>query len=97
MALWFELGVASVVRPEFRNPAGLLPKLDVVPVCQGLRLFFRGLVVGAHQLNAFNKVAIRPDKVCSIFRHGGTPTAFSPVKLKQMIVPVSVRFPTHDR
>jgi hypothetical protein len=55
MALWFELGVASVVRPEFRNPAGLLPKLDVVPVCQGLRLFFRGLVVGAHQLNAFNK------------------------------------------
>ena len=88
---------ALVLRPELRDPAGLLPKLDVVPLCKSLRLF-PGDLVGADQLNAFNNVAIRPDKVCSIFRHGGRPCyRFIVVKLSRTIFPWSVRFQTRDR
>ena len=62
---------ALVFRPELRDPASLLPKLDVVPLCKSLRLLPGDFVVGTDQLNALNNVAIRPDKVCSVFRHGG--------------------------
>ena len=41
------------------------------PSTRAFALLLGGLVVGAHQLNAFYKVAIRPDKVCPIFLHGG--------------------------
>ena len=69
-------------RLELGDPAGLLLKLDVAAVYEGFCLLLGGLVVGAYQLDASYNVAIRSDKVCSIFLHGGIPTAFSPVKLK---------------
>jgi hypothetical protein len=91
-AHWFRRAeaIGSVRSPELCNPAGLLPKFDVAAVYEGFCLLLGGLVVGAHQLDASYDVAIRPDKVCSIFLHGGTSTAISSVKLKQMIIPVSV-------
>ena len=84
-------------RRELRDPAGLLPKLDVVPLCKSLRLFPRDLVVGADQLNVFNNVAIRPDKVCSIFRHGDPLLPLYRGETQSHHISQFVRLQTRDR
>jgi hypothetical protein len=52
-----------------RDFAVALPKLYVVTVYKLLGIFFRGLVVGAKNLDRPEEVAVHADDVCPIFGH----------------------------
>jgi hypothetical protein len=51
------------------NPAGVLPKLDVVTVDHSLGAFLRSVVVSAVEINGLNEIAISANQVRSIVRH----------------------------
>jgi hypothetical protein len=54
---------------EFCNPAGVLPKLNVVTVNHSLGAFLRNFVIIAVEINRLNEVAISANQVSSIVRH----------------------------
>jgi hypothetical protein len=54
---------------ELRNPAGMLPELDVVTVHHFLRPLSRGVVILAVQVNGFDEIAVMANKIGSIMRH----------------------------
>jgi hypothetical protein len=51
------------------NPAGVLPKLDVVTVNHSLGAFLRSVVVDAVEIDGLNEIALVANQVCSIVRH----------------------------
>jgi hypothetical protein len=57
---------------EFCNPAGVLPKLNVVTVNHSLGAFLRSFVIIAAEINRLNEVAISANQVSPIVRHSWT-------------------------
>jgi hypothetical protein len=55
---------------EFCNPAGMLPKLNVVTVNHSLGAFLRSVVVIANDIDGLDEITIAANQVCSIVRHG---------------------------
>jgi hypothetical protein len=54
---------------ELCNPAGMLPKLNVVTIHHLLRPLYRGGVIVAVQVNGFDEIAVLTNKIGSIMRH----------------------------
>jgi hypothetical protein len=57
---------------KFCNPAGMLPKFDVVTVNHSLGAFLRSFVIIAAEINRLNEVAISANQVSPIVRHSWT-------------------------
>jgi len=57
---------------KFCNPAGMLPKLDVVTVNHSLGAFLGSVVIIADEIDDLNDVAISAHQVRSIVRHRWT-------------------------
>jgi hypothetical protein len=57
---------------KFCNPAGMLPKFDVVTVNHSLGAFLRSVVIIADEIDGLDDVAIPANQVSSIVRHGWT-------------------------
>jgi hypothetical protein len=54
---------------KLRNPAGMLPKLNVVTVHHFLRPLSRGVVILAVQVDGFDEIAVMANEIGSIMRH----------------------------
>jgi len=52
------------------NPAGVLPKLDVVTVNHSLGAFLRSVVIIANEIDGLNEMIVAANQVSSIVRHG---------------------------
>jgi len=71
---------------KLRNPAGMLPKLNVVTVHHFLRPLSRGVVILAVQVDGFDEIAVMANEIGSIMRHsrcslgeaGALPNSLSP-------------------
>jgi hypothetical protein len=59
---------------KFCNPAGMLPKLDVVTVNHSLGAFLRSFIIIAVEINRLNEVAVSANQVSSIVRHSWNPS-----------------------
>src|ERR1700677_3497707 len=59
---------------EFCNPAGVLPKLNVVTVNHSLGAFLRSFVIIAVEIKRLNEVAVSANQVSSIVRHSWNPS-----------------------
>jgi hypothetical protein len=59
--------------PVFKlfNPAGMLPKLNVMTIHHFLRPFSRGVVILAVSINGFDEITVLANKIRSIMRHSG--------------------------
>jgi hypothetical protein len=55
---------------KFCNPAGMLPKFDVVTVNHSLSALLRSVVIIADEIDGLDDVAISANQVSSIVRHG---------------------------
>ena len=51
---------------ELRNSAGVLPQLDISTVGHLLSTFLRRVVIDALEVDSFNVIAVRGDKIRSI-------------------------------
>lgn len=54
---------------ELCNPAGMLPKLNVVTVYHLLRLLYCGVVIQAAEVNGLDDIAVSAHQIRSIMRH----------------------------
>jgi hypothetical protein len=59
---------------KFCNPAGVLPKLNVVTVNHSLGTFLCGVVIVANEIDGLNEITVAANQVCSIVRHGRSPS-----------------------